>query len=68
MPGFNHTGPKGQGPQTGRKMGKCRNTNSINDEQTAKIRPRRLRLQNGEENGNHSFGNGHRQRGHFGYN
>lgn len=23
MPGFNRTGPTGQGPMTGRKMGKC---------------------------------------------
>lgn len=23
MPGLNHTGPLGQGPMTGRKMGKC---------------------------------------------
>ncbi len=23
MPGFNRTGPEGQGSQTGRKMGKC---------------------------------------------
>ena len=25
MPGFNKTGPSGQGPMTGRKMGKCSN-------------------------------------------
>lgn len=23
MPGFDRTGPEGQGPRTGRKMGKC---------------------------------------------
>lgn len=25
MPGFDHSGPTGQGPMTGRKMGKCTN-------------------------------------------
>ena len=25
MPGFNQTGPKGQGSMTGRKMGRCTN-------------------------------------------
>ncbi len=25
MPGFNQTGPMGQGPMTGRKMGRCTN-------------------------------------------
>ena len=25
MPGFNQTGPMGQGPMTGRRMGKCTN-------------------------------------------
>ncbi len=25
MPGFNQKGPTGQGPMTGRKMGKCTN-------------------------------------------
>ena len=34
MPGLNQTGPMGQGPMTGRKMGRCSNvkTNSINSE------------------------------------
>ena len=30
MPGFNHTGPNGLGPGTGRKRGKCRTTNPAN--------------------------------------
>ncbi|NLI86797.1 MAG: DUF5320 domain-containing protein, partial [Bacteroidales bacterium] len=25
MPGFNQTGPMGQGPMTGRRMGRCTN-------------------------------------------
>lgn len=28
MPGFNQTGPFGQGPMTGRKMGRCTNFGS----------------------------------------
>jgi hypothetical protein len=27
MPHLDHTGPLGQGPKTGRKLGKCRKTN-----------------------------------------
>ena len=26
MPNLNHSGPKSQGPKTGRKLGKCRKT------------------------------------------
>lgn len=26
MPKLNHTGPEGEGPKTGRKLGKCENT------------------------------------------
>ena len=32
MPGFDRTGPLGQGAQTGRKMGKCRIENETTDE------------------------------------
>ncbi|KAF5085770.1 hypothetical protein DSECCO2_65430 [anaerobic digester metagenome] len=28
MPGFNQTGPMGQGPMTGRRMGRCTNFGS----------------------------------------
>ncbi|MCI2082281.1 MAG: DUF5320 domain-containing protein [Bacteroidales bacterium] len=37
MPGLNHTGPLGQGPMTGRKMGKCTNfgANKKNDDADA---------------------------------
>ncbi len=28
MPGFNQTGPKGQGPMTGRRMGRCTNNDA----------------------------------------
>lgn len=30
MPGFNQKGPEGQGPMTGRKMGKCTNFGANN--------------------------------------
>ncbi|MGC9341257.1 MAG: DUF5320 domain-containing protein, partial [Bacteroidales bacterium] len=35
MPGFNHKGPEGKGPRTGRKLGKCKpapGDNSTKDE------------------------------------
>lgn len=30
MPGFNQTGPVGQGPMTGRRMGRCNSSNKQN--------------------------------------
>ncbi len=33
MPGFDRTGPEGQGSQTGRKMGKCNSNNRETTEQ-----------------------------------
>ena len=48
MPGFDRTGPEGQGPRTGRQMGKCKppsgnDTNGeINDREEFN-RPRRAR-------------------------
>ncbi len=36
MPGFNQTGPMGQGPMTGRRMGRCTNYGSApNNQQPA---------------------------------
>lgn len=34
MPGFNQTGPMGQGPKTGRRMGRCTNFNAQLKDQT----------------------------------
>lgn len=34
MPGFNQTGPMGQGPMTGRRMGRCANKNALPKSQT----------------------------------
>lgn len=31
MPGFNGKGPEGEGPQTGRKMGKCNPNNNVEE-------------------------------------
>ena len=33
MPGFNRTGPEGQGSRTGRGLGKCNPNNQKSDEQ-----------------------------------
>ncbi len=35
MPGFNQTGPMGQGPMTGRRMGRCTNFGANLKDQTA---------------------------------
>jgi hypothetical protein len=35
MPGFNQTGPMGQGPMTGRRMGRCANVGANIKDQTA---------------------------------
>ncbi len=34
MPGFDKTGPAGQGPMTGRRMGQCVNTDPENQQST----------------------------------
>ena len=34
MPGFNQTGPMGQGPMTGRRMGRCVNLETNPNNQT----------------------------------
>lgn len=35
MPGFNQTGPAGQGPMTGRGFGRCANISEITNEKTS---------------------------------
>ncbi len=40
MPGFNRTGPKGEGPRTGRGLGKC-NPETKDDQFTDDNRPAR---------------------------
>lgn len=53
MPGFDRTGPRGQGSQTGRRMGKCNPENTNPTEEIQRGRGlgrglgRRLRLGNG---------------------
>ena len=34
MPGFNRTGPSGEGPKTGRGLGKCNPNSPLNKNQT----------------------------------
>ena len=38
MPGFNQTGPMGQGPMTGRRMGRCTNNGANLKNQTAETK------------------------------
>lgn len=38
MPGFNQTGPNGQGPMTGRRMGRCSNFGANFKNQTAETK------------------------------
>jgi hypothetical protein len=41
MPGFNQTGPMGQGPMTGRRMGRCTNFGaSLKNDVERGLRPR----------------------------
>ncbi len=37
MPGFDGTGPKGKGPLTGRKMGKCRDSEAEEKDTKEKV-------------------------------
>lgn len=39
MPGFNQRGPDGQGPMTGRRMGRCTNFGHNERAMTAEIKP-----------------------------
>ena len=61
MPGFNQTGPAGQGPMTGRRMGQCAN-NRANDQQFSF----RRRVQNSDETFNAEQSN-ERSQGGFGF-
>lgn len=36
MPHLNHTGPEGEGPGTGRKIGKCKNAEEVKPEDLGK--------------------------------
>ena len=67
MPGFDKTGPTGQGAQTGRKMGRCKTENETSrDEFTTgggRGMGRRLRMGNGGNSSSHGRGLGRRQGG-----
>lgn len=41
MPRFDKTGPRGEGPRTGRQMGDCEPKTNENEE-TERVRPRRF--------------------------
>ncbi len=55
MPGFNRKGPNGEGPRTGRQMGKCNAGNSNNSEEIMEKRKQRRGM--GKGAGNHFGGN-----------
>lgn len=40
MPGFNQTGPMGQGPKTGRRMGRCTNFGANFNDQASEEKER----------------------------
>jgi len=50
MPGFNRKGPNGEGPRTGRQMGKCNAGNSINSEERKEKRRQRRGIGKGAGN------------------
>ena len=59
MPGFNRTGPEGQGPMTGRRMGVRENSTHENDAQYYGGRGFGRRIQEGfTHNRGMGFGNG----------
>ncbi|WP_340112284.1 DUF5320 domain-containing protein [Maribellus mangrovi] len=72
MPGFNGTGPKGEGPLTGRRQGRCREedqeTTQLEDNSTHR-RGFRMRFRTNEQDEmkgqgrNRAFGSGRRRRG-----
>lgn len=57
MPGFNQTGPMGQGSMTGRRMGKCTNFGAQGQEQTS------TDAQDNTQNLSQGFGRGGMGRG-----
>ncbi|MGE0019456.1 MAG: DUF5320 domain-containing protein [Draconibacterium sp.] len=67
MPGFDKTGPAGQGPATGRRMGRCRTDSSVQTDEILTGRGRgmgrRLRMGNNQEMPARGKGMGHRFRG-----
>ncbi len=71
MPGFDKTGPTGQGAQTGRKMGRCKTENETSTDELAtsggrglgRGMGRRLRMRNGGNSPGQRRGLGRRQGG-----
>jgi hypothetical protein len=64
MPGFNQTGPMGQGPMTGRKMGRCSNLGTNPQNQSAESKDNAIENmpENFRERG-FGFGRGRGRRG-----
>jgi len=55
MPRFNRQGPQGEGPKTGRGMGRCNPDNSYEDQFVGKGQGLRRRCRQGQQGG--GFGN-----------
>ena len=47
MPGFDRTGPEGQGSQTGRKLGKCNPTRNTDEQSGADVATRGMGMRRG---------------------
>jgi len=57
MPGLNQTGPAGQGPMTGRRMGRCANSGA-NQKNTSEAENETQNKTNDEALGGRGFGFG----------
>ena len=57
MPGFDQSGPTGQGSMTGRRMGKCTNYGQANQKET----PQNMQENESRANNRFGYGRGMRQ-------
>lgn len=65
MPGFNQTGPMGQGPMTGRRMGRCTNYGAkVKNEETSTSENQTEREPENFLGRGFGFGHGRGFRGH----
>lgn len=67
MPGFNRKGPLGEGPMTGRKMGRCTNFGEkLKNQIIVSSNSFRNEVSNNENNLSETFGKDMRRRHRFG--
>jgi len=62
MPGYDRRGPNGEGPKTGRGLGRCGTNREVVETEIHDSRPRRLR--DGSGRGSHRGGSGLRRHRH----